>query len=228
MPKIKGSATAVVKRRMGGDNAKNRALLIDAAQQLLSEEGHAAVTTRRVATKAGLKMQLIFYYFHSMNDLVLAAVRKNTAKRLQHFAQAMASPEPFRALWELTIHPCGSIPTSELMALADHREAIRTEVVAAAKQFRDLQIEAVSRLLAIKGIDQNAYPAAGIVTIVAAVARALLQDSALGIPDGYAEAVKLMERQLEFFAIGNRPVILGRANNFPRPDKPGHGKRTER
>src|SRR5579862_6922071 len=92
-------------RRIGADNAKNRELLVEATERVLSEEGYAAVTARRVAAKAGLKMQLVYYYFHSMDDLILAVVRKNSAKRLQRFAQTMASPEPFRALWELNIHP---------------------------------------------------------------------------------------------------------------------------
>jgi AcrR family transcriptional regulator len=186
-------------RRLGGDNAQNRARLVDATEQVLCEEGYAAVTARRVAEKAGLKVQLVYYYFQSMDDLILAVVRKNTAKRLERFAKIMTSPEPFRALWELNSDPSSAIRTSELLALAHHSESMRTEVVAAAKQFRRLQTEAVARMLAIKGVDQEEFPAAGIVTIVAALARCMVQDSALGVPDGYSEALKLVERGLQFF-----------------------------
>ena len=42
-------------RRLGTPDAKNRQVLIDAAEQLMLEEGHTAVTSRRVAEKAGLK-----------------------------------------------------------------------------------------------------------------------------------------------------------------------------
>jgi AcrR family transcriptional regulator len=192
-------------RRLGADNAKNRALLVDATEQVLCEEGYAAVTARAVAEKAGLKVQLVYYYFQTMDDLILAVVRKNTAKRLERFARTMASPEPFRALWELHTDPTHAISTSELLALANHRESIRAEIVAAARQFRTLQIEAVARMLAIKGVDQKEFPAAGIVTIVTALARALVQDTALGVPDGYAEAVKLVERALQFFRHDRAP-----------------------
>ena len=42
-------------RRIGAPDAKNRVVLLDAAEQLLIEEGYAAVTSRRVADRAGLK-----------------------------------------------------------------------------------------------------------------------------------------------------------------------------
>ena len=41
-------------RRIGAPDAKNRAALIDAAEALMIEDGYAAVTSRRVAEKAGL------------------------------------------------------------------------------------------------------------------------------------------------------------------------------
>ena len=82
-----------------------------------SYEGYAAVTARKVAGKAGLKVQLVYYYFQTMDDLILAVIRKNTAKRLERFAQALVSAEPLRALWELNSDPSYVIPATELVAL---------------------------------------------------------------------------------------------------------------
>jgi AcrR family transcriptional regulator len=184
---------------MGRDTAKNRRLLVDATERVLCEEGYAALTARHVAEKAGLKAQLVYYYFRTMDELILAVVRRNAANRLERFARTMAAPEPFRALWEMHITPASAISASEMIALANHRESIRIEIVAAARQFRALEIEAVGRMLAIKGVDPHKVPAAGVVTIITALARALVQDSALGLPDGYADAVNLVQQGLEFF-----------------------------
>jgi AcrR family transcriptional regulator len=63
-------------RRIGAPDAKNRSVLLDAAEQLMLEEGYAAVTSRRVAEKAALKPQLVHYYFRTMDDLFLAAFRR--------------------------------------------------------------------------------------------------------------------------------------------------------
>lgn len=59
-------------RRIGAPDAKNRIVLLDAAEQLMIEEGYVAVTSRRVAERAGLKPQLVHYYFRTMDDLFLA------------------------------------------------------------------------------------------------------------------------------------------------------------
>lgn len=187
-------------RRLGTESAKNRILLIEAAEGLLQEEGYAAITARKVASRAGLKLPLVYYYFKTMDDLILEVVRKNTAKRLKRFVRALASPEPLRAIWELNRSPSSAISTTELIAMANHREAIRAEVVGIAREFRTLQIEAVDRLLAARGIDREKYPAEGIVTIITALTRAMTQDCALGVTDGYDEAVALVERGLEFLS----------------------------
>lgn len=198
------------KRRLGSENAKNRERLIVAAGELLREEGYAAITARNVAGKAGLKVQLVYYYFRTMDDLIREVIRKNTEKRLKRLVQAVAAPDPLRALWELNADPAGAIPASELVALANHRESIRKEIVAAARQFRTLQIEAVDHLLAARGVDREAWPAAGIVTILTALTRAMVQDYAFGVTDGYPEAIRLVEQGIGFLSAGN-----------PRREPPG-------
>jgi TetR/AcrR family transcriptional regulator len=60
-------------RRMGSPEAKNRAALLDAAEQIMLEEGYPAASSRRVAEKAGLKHPLVHYYFHGMDELFTAA-----------------------------------------------------------------------------------------------------------------------------------------------------------
>ena len=69
-------------RRIGAPDAKNRGLLLDAAEQLMLEEGYAAVTSRRLASKAGLKPQLVHYYFRTMEDLFLEVFRRRAEEGL--------------------------------------------------------------------------------------------------------------------------------------------------
>ena len=44
-------------RRIGAPDAKNRMALVDAAEQLMIDEGYAAVTSRRVAEKIGMSVE---------------------------------------------------------------------------------------------------------------------------------------------------------------------------
>lgn len=187
MPKAKPQ------RRLGKESAKNRLALIEAAECLLRREGYTAITARKVADEARLKMPLVYYYFETLDDLILEVVRKSSAKRIQSFVQAMASKDPLKALWELHRDHTDGISSTELIALANRREAIRDEAVAAARHFRTLEIAAVDQLLKSRGIDTINYPAAGIVTLVTAFTRAKAQDEALGIDDGYREALQIIE-----------------------------------
>ena len=52
----------------------------------MRDEGYAAVTSRRVAEQAGLKPQLVHYYFRTMDDLFLEMFRRG-ADRMQHYHQ---------------------------------------------------------------------------------------------------------------------------------------------
>ena len=185
-------------RRLGTETAKNRILLIKTAERLLIDEGYAAVTARKVASAAGLKVPLVYYYFQTMDDLLLEVVRKNIVERKKRFVRALASPDPLKEIWNLNRNQTNTISATEMLTMANHREALRPEIVAAAKEFRALQIEAVDRLLEAKGIDREKYPAGAIVTIVAALTRAMSQDNALGVSQGYDEAVKLVESGLDF------------------------------
>jgi AcrR family transcriptional regulator len=92
-------------RRIGAPDAKNRGLLLDAAEQLMLEGGYTAVTSRRLASKAGLKPQLVHYYFRTMEELFLAVFRRRAEEGLQVQAQALASPQPLWALWRFGTDP---------------------------------------------------------------------------------------------------------------------------
>jgi TetR/AcrR family transcriptional regulator len=181
-------------RRLGLENSQTRARFIDAAEAVLRDEGLPALTARQVAAKAGLKTQLLYYYFRTMDDLILALVTRVNENRMVRFEEALASPEPLRALWRLNSNPSGAALASELTAIATHREAIRAEIVSSAEQFRALLIETVTRLLAHRVSAKNA---AGIVMIAAALARMIVSESALGLTDGHEEALAIVEEALQ-------------------------------
>lgn len=184
-------------RRIGAEDSKTRALLLDAAERLLLEEGYAAVTSRRIAGQAGLKPQLVHYYFRAMDDLFLAVYRRRAEQSLERHAQALASSRPLRALWELSTDPRGTKFTMEFAALANHRKSIRKELARHAERFRRMQLEAVGGALARHGISSEKYPPVAVVLAMTGLSQMLVLERALGIVSGHAEAVTLVERTLD-------------------------------
>jgi AcrR family transcriptional regulator len=183
-------------RRIGAPDAKNRSVLLDAAEQLMLEEGYAAVTSRRVAQKAALKPQLVHYYFRTMDDLFLAAFRRRAEDGLRLQAQALQSPQPLWALWRFSTDPAATAVTMEYVALANHRKALKAEIAYYAERFREEQCKAVSTVLDRYGIDPADVPPLVWSVLITGVSQVLVMEQALGMSAGHSETVAFVERYL--------------------------------
>src|SRR5262249_1011563 len=161
-------------RRIGAQDSATRTKLLDAALRLMLEEGYAAVTSRRVAARAGLKPQLVHYYFRTMDELFVALVRRGAEQNLERQAKALAAKRPLRALWALSTERAGTTITMELSALANHRKAIRAELGRFAEQFRRLQREALARVVAGYGIDPAVLPLDALLVLMTSVSLILV------------------------------------------------------
>jgi AcrR family transcriptional regulator len=181
-------------RRIGAEDSKTRAALVEAAQQLMVEGGYAAVSSRRVAAKAGLKPQLVHYYFRTMDDLFLAVFRRSAEQNLDRQERALASAQPLRALWEFSNEsPAGGIAVMEFMAMANHRAAIRQEIAAYAEQFRQRQADALADVFVGYGIDPEKLPPIALLVLMASISNVLGLERGLGVTTGHADVVKLVE-----------------------------------
>jgi TetR/AcrR family transcriptional regulator len=186
-------------RRIGAADAKNRAVLLDAAEQLMLDEGYAAVSSRRVAGKAGLKPQLVHYYFRSMDDLFLGVLRRRVEEALESQARVLDSDQPLRALWAFSIEPGAASLTMEFVALANHRKAIRAELAHHAERFRAVEIAALTKVMQRHGISSDKYPPAAIAVLIASLSRVLMLEQAMGVSAGHAELLELIEQHLRAF-----------------------------
>src|SRR3954447_8663133 len=127
VPVTSGSSSSS-SRRIGTTDSKTRAQLVNAAEELLLEEGYAAVTSRRVGAKAGLKPQLVHYYFRTMDDLFVEVFRRGADEDIARFERAVAADGSLHSLWKLNSDPRGAAFTIEFVALANHRKSIRDEI----------------------------------------------------------------------------------------------------
>src|SRR5271167_4442433 len=117
-----GVTSASSPRRLGAVDSRTRVRLLDAAELLLLEQGYAAVTSRQVAAKAGLKPQLVHYYFRSMDDLFLAVFRRRADENVARIERSIAEDGSLLSLWQLNADPRGARFNIEFVALANHRK----------------------------------------------------------------------------------------------------------
>lgn len=179
-------------RRIGAEDSATRAALLDAAGALMVEEGYAAVTSRKVAARAGVKPPLVHYYFRTMDDLFVALVRRGAEQSRSRQAVALASDQPLWALWEMTTDPTGRTVITEMAALANHRKDLRAEIAALARSLREEQIVAVAPVLERYGIGSTLSPEA-FVTLANALGQTLVMEEALGVEAGHPAARALVE-----------------------------------
>ncbi|MFN8036558.1 MAG: TetR/AcrR family transcriptional regulator [Acidimicrobiia bacterium] len=204
-------------RRIGAEDSATRTALLDAARELMLEEGYAAVTSRRVAAKAGLKPQLVHYYFRTMDDLFVALVRRGAEQSLERQARALASDRPLHALWEISTDRAGAMLTMELSALGNHRKVIRAELARYAEQFRRLQHEALEPVLAGYGLDADALPTDALLMVATAVSQILAMEHVLGMTTGHAEVRELVGGLLDRYErTGKHGRTLTRGPRSPR------------
>jgi AcrR family transcriptional regulator len=183
-------------QKMNADDPLNRKALLDAAERLMVEEGYAAVTTRRVAARAGLKPQLVHYYFESMDQLLLDLVRRSIAHGRETLARALASPTPLRRLWEWSTDAEATALQIEMMALANHRKAIRAELAGGARRLRRMQVEALSQSLESSGVVNDEVRTDALMMVLASVSRVLVMERSLGVTAGHKNVHALVEHYL--------------------------------
>ena len=184
-------------RRIGAPDAKNRTVLLDAAELLMSEEGYAAVTSRKLAARAGLKPQLVHYYFRTMDDLFVEAFRRRAEENISRFERAIAEDGSLGNLWRLNADPRGATFSIEFVALANHRKALRTEIARYAERFRAAQVEAVRAALVSHGIDEDELPPLVALLTMTGIAQVMALEDALGVTAGHDTTVAFIERAIE-------------------------------
>src|SRR5919202_4820746 len=72
---------------------------LDAAERLLIEVGYAGITTRRLASEAGLNQGLVHYYFGSLDEVLLQALQRFTARLIERQRSLYEADVPFIDKW---------------------------------------------------------------------------------------------------------------------------------
>jgi AcrR family transcriptional regulator len=185
-------ATTNPTRRIGATDSQSRTRLLDAAERLLIEEGYAAVTSRRVAAEAGLKPQLVHYYFRTMDDLFAETFRRRADANLERFERAVAADGSLRNLWRLSADPRGAVFTTEFVALANHRKAIRAEIARYAERFRAVQLAALAAALEAHGVADQMPPAVAQL-LMTGLTQVMALERALGVTTSHDAAVAYVD-----------------------------------
>ncbi|MBB5686698.1 TetR/AcrR family transcriptional regulator [Sphingobium boeckii] len=186
----------VQKRRVGAESSETRARIVDAAEQVIRDEGYAAASSRRVALRAQLPPSLVHYYFPTTDDLLLAVFRRGAAQSDVMIEQALGSDDPVRALWRFFADASRTALAMEFVALANHRKTIQAEIARHSDAMRARQADLLERLLGDR-LAAYGLTAAGLGLLLAGVGRTLVMEGGLGVSAGHDEARASVEAWLD-------------------------------
>ena len=186
-------------RRMGPPGSDNWHAMLDGAEAVLRDEGHAALTSRRIAERIGVKQRLVYYYFATMDDLVIDLFHRMSVRELERLRTAAASNLPLREIWDVCINTTDARLISQFMALAGRIEALAKEVIHFIEESRAIQVaalaEALQRTPQGRGPGARLDPAA-VAIIATSVALTLTRERQLGTQAGHAAVLAMFERFL--------------------------------
>lgn len=183
-------------RRMGPVGSANWHAMLDAAEATLLEEGYGALTSRRVAERVGVKQRLVYYYFQTMDELIVETFRRMSERELERMRRTLDGERPVRDLWDVCVHTTDSRVTSEFMALAFRNEPLKVEVLRFIEESRRIQAEAVARSMARSGATAT-LDADGIALLATAAALSMTRESGLGLTLGHGSVLALIEAFLD-------------------------------
>jgi DNA-binding transcriptional regulator YbjK len=182
-------------RRRGSRESETRARLLNAAAEILVEEGSGALTARRVGEKAGVKFQLVHYYFTSMDDLVLELFQRGAEQSLREFARLSGEELSVQSLWGVTAEAYGGRLMAEFYAMANHRPMLKQEIAEHIRRFRAAQLEVARAALAAHAPDHPAPPDV-VLLLATGLAQLVTQDVMFGVTEGHDETIVWFEKWL--------------------------------
>jgi AcrR family transcriptional regulator len=190
---------ATSSRRVGAETSKTRDVLLDRVETMMLEEGYASVTYRALAAKAGVTPSLVQYYFPTLDDIFIAAIRRYSERGIAHLTDLMErrTEDPLRAVWEYSWDEATGAMMTEFMALGNHRKSIRTEIAGVTETVRTLQLNAL-----VSKFGKNAKPIAdlslpALQLLMSGLPKFLNLEAGIGVKSGHAEVTEAFERYID-------------------------------
>jgi AcrR family transcriptional regulator len=177
---------------------------LDAAERLLVEVGHAGISTRRLAAKAGANQGLVHYYFGSMDEVFVRVLERFTARLVERQREMYGTDAPFiekwRAAWrfqEEDLEAGYSKIWMELQALSWSRPDLLPRVARVNAEWRAVLREAYSRAAEEYGLDEDEFPVEALIAITMTFGQGFALERLEGIDEGHAALLDWIERWIE-------------------------------
>ncbi len=170
--------------------------LLDSAERLLAEVGHAGITTRRLAEAAGVNQGLVHYYFGSNENLLVCALERFTTRLIARQRELYAAEGPFVEKWRTAIAYLVDEDLTyekvwlELQALGWNNSELRLRLSRVSEEWRAVLTEAFEEPHRELGIEM---PLPALVSLVMTFNLGIIVERLGGIEAGHTELLEWID-----------------------------------
>jgi AcrR family transcriptional regulator len=177
---------------------------LDAAERLLIEDGHAGITTRRLAHEAGLNQGLVHYYFGSLDEVLLQALERFTQRLIARQRAMYEAQTPFIEKWRTAMgfldrDLAAGYPKIwlELQALGWNRPEIAERIALVNSEWRRVLTDAFGKAAEEYGLEPSDFPVDAMVSLVMTFNQGIQLERLSGITEGHESLLAWIERWLQ-------------------------------
>ena len=174
--------------------------LLDAAERLLVDVGHAGITTRRLAEEAGLNHGLVHYYFGSIENVLARTLERFTERLIERQRAMYAADMPFIEKWRTAMRYLVEEDVRyekvwlELQALGWNHADLRDRLSAVEGEWRAVLTDAFAEPREELGLE---IPLEALVSLVVSFNLGIIVERLSGITTGHDELLGWIDRFLE-------------------------------
>ena len=173
--------------------------LLDAAERLLVDVGHAGITTRGLAEQAGVNHGLVHYYFGSNENLLARTLERFTERLIERQRALYAADMPFVEKWRTAMRYLMSEDATyekvwlELQALAWNNADLQGRLARVNDEWRAVLTEAFEEPHRELGIE---LPLDALVSLVMTFNTGMIVERLGGIETGHHELLEWIDAWL--------------------------------
>ncbi len=141
------------------ETGARREALVEAAFQTLRDDGFARASARAIAGRAGCNSALVFYYFDSVNELLVEALARSSREQLERYEEALANVTSIDELVTSVRRRLQDDMASghvrvlaELIGAVSSDDRLRSAVLAQVEPWMALTARTIERILSPSGL----------------------------------------------------------------------------
>jgi AcrR family transcriptional regulator len=173
--------------------------MLDCAEKIMLEDGHAMVTYRALAKRASVTAGLVQYYFPTLDDLFIAMIHQRTDRNLARLVKAFSChpDQPLHAVWEFNKDQTTAVVMTEFLALANHRENIKHEVALVIQRSRQALLAVLEAKWPEYDVADDAITPEVCIFLLQAIPKMIQMEDAIDIRTAHTDVLKLVERFID-------------------------------